>query len=213
MRKLRPKPGVTCPRSLSELKEIRNLTSNSRLCVCCFFPPCIIANGLLIMKAAVIPYHGGTEEKWVQGTVNSVPCYWAPSFPTLHIITAFSCFGHITCFHTSAFLYNLFLLPDIPFPHSSDWQTPTDATQSMWHLFPGAIYDSCSPTGGFFWVQRLLLLLFLKFGFHQFGGAVEKETLTLCHYWTDNWYKLLTCQLSNQTLPQISSTQTLLLER
>lgn len=87
IRKLRPKPGVTCPRSLSELKTIRILTLNSRLCVYCFFPPCTISNGLVIMKAAVIPYHGGAEEKWVQGTANSVPCYWAPSFPSLHIIT------------------------------------------------------------------------------------------------------------------------------
>lgn len=85
---------------------------------------------------------------------------------------------------------------------------PSYKTQSKWQLLPGALPVSQSPTGGSLWLLRLFLLLYFKRWFSPvWWGCGEISTIT--HHWSDNMNKLLTGQVDNQSVLQISNAHTL----
>lgn len=85
MRKSRPQPGGTCPRSLRELKTVGTVTLHRRLCVS--FLPSLrhfrrLSDDSALGEGLCRTYHGVQGEMGVRHST-SVPRYWAPSFPPL----------------------------------------------------------------------------------------------------------------------------------
>lgn len=140
----------------------------------------------------------------------SAPRYWAPAFPpsTAPLCVLLPWTHHMLphlCTFVHAVSSSRYSFPKLPRLANS---YPSYKTQSKWHLLPGALPVSPSPTGGSLGLLNLFLLLFFKRWFSPaWWGCGEISTIT--HHWRDDWSKLLTAQVHNQSVLQISNAHTL----